>query len=84
MISNILIIILAVMFWVLLDKYQKIKQQYFEILQQDDNFNLFVKETIRKTSDRNRCIKIINAKYHIGILNAKITVEKITSSQNDI
>lgn len=77
MISNIIVVILAIILWILFGKYQSIRYQYFELLRRDSDFISFVKNAVNTTSDEARCIKIINKKYRIGILNAKKIIEKV-------
>ena len=60
----------------LFKKIQILQKQYATLLEHDKDFQIFIANTMKQNSDDAFCIKAINSKYHIGVLNSKLLFDR--------
>lgn len=73
----ILVIIISVLIiYMLLKKIQMLQKQYATLLENDKDFQIFITNVIKQDSNDTVCIKAINSKYHIGVLNSKLIFDR--------
>lgn len=74
--QSLIIVISVFIIHTLIKKIQILQRQYINLLEQDKEFQSFIKNSTKQNSDDVVCIKAINSKYHIGVLNSKILFDK--------
>lgn len=74
--QSLIIVISVFIIHILTKKIQILQKQCFNLLEQDKGFQIFIENSIKQNSDDIVCIKAINSKYHIGVLNSKLLFDK--------
>lgn len=71
MIQTILIIIMAILLILFYAENQSLKHNYFNLLKKDKDFKNNIGNIINSSDNEVESAKLINKKYHIGLLNSK-------------
>lgn len=81
MIYPIISIILILVNYSLYSDNKRLRVNYANELKKDDDLKNFILNIFQHSHNKQECVKEVNKKYKIGILNSKILVDEVISNK---
>lgn len=81
MIQTLLIIIMGILLILFYVENQSLKDKYFNLLKKDKDFRNNLENIIHSGNNEIESAKMINKKYHIGILKSKTLITEFLTRE---